>query len=204
MTMGKWQGSNMLICYTPWRISGDTIILTPNFASSFKASHVTTWLVEILCYVAFKGSTADFGNIVLLSRVSCKKGLTRHAYAWQIGPFWQDTLVTWWLCKVEDAESWSLLTWPLGSPVHSLSYRSLWPGSITFGTRDTHRFIWFLAVYFFLSWFWEHPCQFCEERNPLPGRSHWQSKWVSVIQCIFQRTFSNAIAQRKFRIMISI
>ena len=25
--------------------------------------------------------------------VSCQKGSTRHAYAWQIGPFWQDTLV---------------------------------------------------------------------------------------------------------------
>ena len=25
------------------------------------------------------------------SRVSCQKGPTRHAYAWQIGPFWQDT-----------------------------------------------------------------------------------------------------------------
>ena len=28
-----------------------------------------------------------------LSMVSCQKGPTRHAYAWQIGPFWQDTLV---------------------------------------------------------------------------------------------------------------
>ena len=28
----------------------------------------------------------------LYSRVSCQKGPTRHAYAWQIGPFWQDTL----------------------------------------------------------------------------------------------------------------
>ena len=26
------------------------------------------------------------------SRVSCQKGPTCHAYAWQIGPFWQDTL----------------------------------------------------------------------------------------------------------------
>ena len=26
------------------------------------------------------------------SRVSCQKGPTRHTYAWQIGPFWQDTL----------------------------------------------------------------------------------------------------------------
>ena len=28
----------------------------------------------------------------LISMVSCQKGPTRHAYAWQIGPFWQDTL----------------------------------------------------------------------------------------------------------------
>ena len=26
---------------------------------------------------------------------TCQKGPTRHAYAWQIGPFWQDTLVVW-------------------------------------------------------------------------------------------------------------
>ena len=33
------------------------------------------------------------GNmLMLISRVSCQKGPTRHAYAWQIGPFWQDTL----------------------------------------------------------------------------------------------------------------
>ena len=24
--------------------------------------------------------------------VSCQKGPTHHAYEWQIGPFWQDTL----------------------------------------------------------------------------------------------------------------
>ena len=28
-----------------------------------------------------------------MSMVSCQKGPTRHAYAWQIGPFWQDTLM---------------------------------------------------------------------------------------------------------------
>ena len=27
----------------------------------------------------------------LMSMVSCQKGPTRHAYTWQIGPFWQDT-----------------------------------------------------------------------------------------------------------------
>ena len=30
--------------------------------------------------------------ITLISMVSCQKGPNRHAYAWQIGPFWQDTL----------------------------------------------------------------------------------------------------------------
>ena len=30
----------------------------------------------------------------LILMVSCQKGPTRHAYAWQIGPFWQDTLDT--------------------------------------------------------------------------------------------------------------
>ena len=32
----------------------------------------------------------------LITRVSCQKGPTRHAYAWQIGPFWQDTLEDRW------------------------------------------------------------------------------------------------------------
>ena len=32
------------------------------------------------------------GHIEYVSRVSCQKGPTHHAYAWQIGPFWQDTL----------------------------------------------------------------------------------------------------------------
>ena len=27
-----------------------------------------------------------------ISMESCQNGPTRHAYAWQIGPFWQDTL----------------------------------------------------------------------------------------------------------------
>ena len=30
------------------------------------------------------------------SMVFCQKSPTRHAYAWQIGPFWQDTLVMSW------------------------------------------------------------------------------------------------------------
>ena len=30
--------------------------------------------------------------VVVISMVSCQNGPTRHAYAWQIGPFWQDTI----------------------------------------------------------------------------------------------------------------
>ena len=33
-----------------------------------------------------------WGRVTHISRVSCQKGPTRHAHAWQIGPFWQDTL----------------------------------------------------------------------------------------------------------------
>ena len=31
-------------------------------------------------------------SLTHISMVSCQKGPTRHAYAWQIGPFWQDTI----------------------------------------------------------------------------------------------------------------
>ena len=32
-----------------------------------------------------------YAHNMIYSMVSCEKGPTRHAYAWQIGPFWQDT-----------------------------------------------------------------------------------------------------------------
>ena len=31
-------------------------------------------------------------GIIGILRVSCQKGPSRHAYAWQIGPIWQETL----------------------------------------------------------------------------------------------------------------
>ena len=34
-----------------------------------------------------------------ISRVSCQKGPTRHAYEWQIGPFSQGTLELWLKCS---------------------------------------------------------------------------------------------------------
>ena len=46
--------------------------------------------------------------------VSCQKGPTRHAYAWQIGPFWQDTLDISVVCSTvynhEHIEAWTKWT----------------------------------------------------------------------------------------------
>ena len=43
-----------------------------------------------------------------ISRVSCQKGPTRHAYAWQIGPFWQDTFD---MCNKRDDQAWVEMTY---------------------------------------------------------------------------------------------
>ena len=43
-----------------------------------------------------------------ISIVSCLKGPTRHAYSWQIGPFWQDTLD---LCHISQT-MWPVWHWP--------------------------------------------------------------------------------------------
>ena len=70
---------------------------------------VWSWLILL---ISFKASSWHWGNALLKQQwriwvnalqvsihymhmilmVSCQNGPTRHAYAWQIGPFWQDTL----------------------------------------------------------------------------------------------------------------
>ena len=72
-----------------------------------------------------------------LSMVSCQKGPTRHAYAWQIGPFWQDTLVMTNTTSKMRLYSNKLLEWlksnfvfqttPTSNVIHSQrSYRERW------------------------------------------------------------------------------
>ena len=39
------------------------------------------------------GPVLTMFTALINSMVSCQKGPTRHAYEWQIGAFWQDTLV---------------------------------------------------------------------------------------------------------------
>ena len=65
-----------------------------------------------------------------ISRVSCQKGPTRHAYACQIGPFWQDTLDL--TSENERYNMVSYLTFPswdietLLSRVTNVSYITQW------------------------------------------------------------------------------
>ena len=59
-----------------------------------------------------------------ISRVSYQKGPTRHAYAWQIGPFWQDTLdyvLTRGLFWCSFPEFWS----NKGNEMHELAFMPL-------------------------------------------------------------------------------
>ena len=56
---------------------------------------VSIELKKMSCCVFLKISLMILLKLTLvqiISRVSCQKGPTRHAFAWQIGPFWQDTL----------------------------------------------------------------------------------------------------------------
>ena len=46
---------------------------------------------------AYYGESFAFSLSLYISMVSCQKGPTRHAYAWQIGPFWQETLDMWFV-----------------------------------------------------------------------------------------------------------
>ena len=46
-------------------------------------------IIFVVCFILPWSSRQQDNN---MSMVSCQKGPTRHAYAWPIGPFWQDTL----------------------------------------------------------------------------------------------------------------
>ena len=54
--------------------------------------YIRTYIAYMFCWTSIpkRLKCTDFDKSI--SRVSCQKGPTRHAYAWQIGPIWQDTL----------------------------------------------------------------------------------------------------------------
>ena len=59
---------------------------------AFSASHVSVIVTQITGKSNVHWTACSSQQQQNSLRVSCQKGPTRHAYAWQIGPFWQDNL----------------------------------------------------------------------------------------------------------------
>ena len=57
-----------------------------------KSLYICLWSNVISLIQGFRRTSTAWSGVVSISMVSWQKGPTRHAYAWQIGPFWQDTL----------------------------------------------------------------------------------------------------------------
>ena len=93
----KFMGGLVQICSNSiasaqWSYS--SLALSHRFYT-FKASKEAVVLENTdLCMNSgtFLTDTKQGNMFTLTSMVSCQKGPSRHAYAWQIGPFWQDTL----------------------------------------------------------------------------------------------------------------
>ena len=93
--MLQWIGSSLV---THWGqvthicVSKLTIIGSDNGLSPGRRQAII-WTNDGISLIGHLGT--NFSEILIgihISMVSCQKGPTRHAYAWQIGPFWQDTL----------------------------------------------------------------------------------------------------------------
>ena len=55
--------------------------------------------------------TSQHENTFHITMVSCQKGPTRHAYTWQIGPFWQDTLDYWPFVILKHPQHHNIRVW---------------------------------------------------------------------------------------------
>ena len=82
-------------------------------------------------------------NATYMSRVSCQKGPTRHAYAWQIAPCWQDTLDVCWIWDNARVSTYSVYGWGVSSePWTSMTVVSQQPTRINIcihaGNQTTH------------------------------------------------------------------
>ena len=85
--VAKWETPQGDICNMSFQIH----IMSPQPGPRVK-KNILQNLFQIVwntskCGKNIKKNVAPASDI---SRVSCQKGPTRHAYAWQIGPFWQD------------------------------------------------------------------------------------------------------------------
>ena len=67
---------------------------------SYKYSFYLQLRNSMLCNPVSSVVLLIVNNFIHMSMVSFQKGPTRHAYAWQIGPFWQDTIDVSWSCRI--------------------------------------------------------------------------------------------------------
>ena len=93
----------------------------------FEIMPINIRLIIIKISIWFSGGRYSHRD---MSMVSCQKSPTGHAYAWRIGPFWQDTL---------DVENdWSATTWHLKSPAPCPWYQQSYPGVARASVEDDY------------------------------------------------------------------
>ena len=71
------------------------IRMCTNINRKYISVHKTVILIRMtsfFCATFSMWKSVTIMLCIIISMVSCQKGPARHAYAWQIGPFWQDTL----------------------------------------------------------------------------------------------------------------
>ena len=109
-----WSYILMILIHTEyWWASLQTYICI-TMESGIKLAVIFQWLLLKVCShmqradVDRKLPSRQTIRCIHILRVSCQKGPTRHAYAWQIGPFWQDTLDI-RSCRAETGKEQNLL-----------------------------------------------------------------------------------------------
>ena len=77
---------------TLYQLQTENRRIWPNWPSLAKTNKYDTLERKLSIWIV---GNFEKWSLEHISRVSCQKSPTRHAYAWQIGPFWQDTLDMW-------------------------------------------------------------------------------------------------------------
>ena len=95
-------------------------------------------------------------SLSCISSVSCQKGPTRHAHAWQIGPFWQDTLDMWLLLqfKPKEKELQSVSSLHMMTSSNGNIFRVTGAGNSPVPVNSPHKGQWRGALMFSLICVW--------------------------------------------------
>ena len=125
------------------------------FLVSGKSAYHTSQEMCIFLMIPVLAATRSF-IITLISMVSCQKGSTHHAYAWLIGPFWQDTLDLFISFRITSLALGQSYDCPSASEVilkntgkwTTWIYIALWYNNNTTGSQQNHVHILWNVLYF--------------------------------------------------------